>query len=162
VVGVRLGRHLCAIAATAVAGLCGVWLMVSPWTLGLPQPGSGWGGAVLTDFWTGLGVVVVSALTMALYGGTLAAALRRAGLLPRPERRPVLEAEEPTPAEANGHADGLGRALPEAAPRPAPAAAGSANLDDILMPIATALLSDLVQRRAAQGAAQRAEGGERS
>lgn len=164
----RLGRHLSALAATGLAGICGVWLMVGPWTLGYPQPAGAWGSAVLLDFWTGLGVVLVASVTLIVYSGALAGALRAAGLIEeRPRPRPVLEegaaanglAEAPA-AAAEPDTNGTPRAPQAVRPAGATAAAGGVNLDEMLVPIATALLSDLVARRAVPPAPERSAGGE--
>jgi hypothetical protein len=147
----RLGRHLWALGATGVGLLAGIWLMVDPWVLAYPRPSGGWGPETLTDFWTGLAVVVVSGVTLVLYGVGVRAELEARGLVPaRPRPAPAAAPVPARPAaEVNGRA---------AEPRPAPPAA-PANLDEVLVPIATALLTDLVRRRAAQEAQGKGAGG---
>ncbi len=149
----RVGRYVSALAATSVAVAAGIWLLVAPWVLSYPQQASGWGPQVLTDFWTGMAVLVLAFLALALYGGTAARALRA----------PVASAATAAVAEPTGDEDAAPvpeampaqngaahepAAPPPVAPAPAPATA-SGTLDDMLVPIATALLSDLVKRRAA-------------
>lgn len=150
----RLGRHLSAFAATGLALLTGVWLLVSPWVLDYPRPASAWGAPTLIAFWTGAGVVAVSAVTLLLYAATLAAALRRlagaAAARPAPavvgsraarrhRARSAAAAAPPRGVAAEDRADS------EAAARPV------ANVDEVLVPLATALLADLVRRRSAAG-----------
>ena len=135
----RVGRLVSAIAATTVAFLCGVWLMVAPWILGYPRPASGWGDQVRTDFWTGVAVVFLSGLGFVWYGLGIRRALQPAA--PPTERA---GGGAPTP-EVSGRGG-----LPAASPTQLHVPPG-ADLEDILVPIATALLSDLVQRGEQRG-----------
>lgn len=158
----RLGRHLSALAATTLALLAGIWLMLAPWVLGYPRPAGAWGSETLTDFWSGLGILVVAAVTLVLYGAGLTADLRRAGVLaPRPAPPPPLVGE----ASLNG-VNGVGRAAarpPIQAMGPGdPTGGGTGDFEELLVPLATALLSDLVKRRSAAGAGPTSgDGGER-
>lgn len=161
----RLASHVCALAATVLALLAGAWLTVSPWVLGVPQPAAGWGAQTLTDFWTGLGVTLAAGITLALYGGSLAAAVRRAGVVAAPSPRSLGSAARPdrgagsSPASGQASGDGAGArnelaaltgagAAPAAGTAPPAPHPGAVDLDDVLVPLAAALLSDLVQRRA--------------
>lgn len=150
----RLGRHLSALAATTLALLAGIWLMLAPWVLGYPRPAGAWGSETLTDFWSGLGIVVVAAVTLVLYGAGLTADLRRAGVIaPRAAPAPPLVGE----ASLNGMnaVNGVGGAAarpPIQGTGPSdPAGGATADFEELLVPLATALLSDLVKRRGAAG-----------
>lgn len=123
----------------------GIWVTVAPSVLGYPQPAGAWGGSVLNDFWTGLGIVVTSGLALALYGATLRAQLLQAGVIAAaPPRR-----EEPAGLGAASSAD-EGRRTTARGPLQEEPRAGSPSVegvDDLLAPIATALPSELLQRR---------------
>lgn len=140
---VRLGRHLSALAATGIALLAGIWLMVAPWVLGYPQPVSAWGAETLTDFWSGLGIAAVAVISLMLYGGALSAELRRAGVVIAPPPRPASP-----DASLDGLAPGDARATAQRVDGQQGAGATAGDLDQILLPMATALLADLVKRRA--------------
>jgi hypothetical protein len=159
----RLGRHLSALATTVVALGAGMWVMLAPWVLGYPEPAGGWGGQVLNDFWTGLGIVAFAGLALGLYGATLGAELRRTGVLaPSPPRRASPEAAgDGALAASNGEWAAAHALAPDAA-RAEDGAPLRADLDDLLVPLARVLLSDLVQRRGRQPAGGVAgQGGER-
>lgn len=112
-----------------------------------------------TDFWSGAVVLFLSALGFVGYG--------------RGIRRELRPARLATPAEQGPDAPGRrrgGAVVPTSAAPPHGQAAGGtepsqapprADLDDVLVPIATALLSDLVQRGEQRGgqSGQSGEGG---
>lgn len=146
---VRVGKHLAAFSATTLALLAGTWLLLAPWILGY-QAGvtSGWTNATLTDFWTGVGVVVLAAVTLSLYAGTLLQELREKGLLSQRRRTAFSAVSE---EGANGLA---ARGAPGAAPAAvsgarADARSEAADIDRMLLPLAAALLADLTKRQGA-------------
>lgn len=152
----RVGRFVSAIAATMIALLAGIWLMVAPWLLGYPRPTAAWGDPVLIDFWTGVAVIVLAALALTAYGRVSARALKPVGAHVRARHADEVSATvarvEETPPAGNAAEP------PRAAP--APQVPASAELDDILVPIATALLSDLA-KRVETPSSQASEGGAR-
>jgi hypothetical protein len=74
---VRLARQAIGLGVSTLSLLAGFWLIAAPWLLGY-QAGiaSGWSGVTLTQFWTGIGVVVAAALTLWGYAAALVAEVR--------------------------------------------------------------------------------------
>lgn len=93
----RLGRSIAAAAGSVTIALIGVFLGVSPWLAGLNNGRTGWSAATKTDFWSGMGLLVVGAVTLALYQRRLARDLELAGVI---SRKPILEADAAEPAPA--------------------------------------------------------------
>lgn len=93
----RLGRSISAVAGTSAIAVAGLFLGLSPWLAGWRHGGS-WSLATKTDFWSGLGLVVVSLAAMMLYRAGLTRDLAAAGII---SRKPTLEetSEAPAPAE---------------------------------------------------------------
>lgn len=129
----RLGRHLAAFSATAVALLAGIWLVCAPWVLGY-QAGTGpWSTATTSDFWSGIACLVLAGVALLLYSRSLTEALYRAHVL-----RPKVRVVPSTPTQESV-TPGSGPALGSA----------TQNLDELLVPIAHALLQDLQKRQQA-------------
>jgi hypothetical protein len=59
--------------------LAGAWLMLAPFALGYQPSGAAWVNATVTDFWTGVILLVISLVGLLLYGLGLTAELRRLG-----------------------------------------------------------------------------------
>lgn len=133
----RVGRYVSALAATTGALLAGIWLITAPWVLRYPRPASGWGSMVLTDFWTGIVIVVLAGLTFALYGRQIARAFQTDSL-------PQEEITEPD-STANPVTEAPIAPTEPEAPRTTVLSVAP-DIDELLVPIATALLTDLVQR----------------
>jgi hypothetical protein len=75
-----------------LVGLAGGWLVLSPWALGLQTGGSGWADATKSEVGTGLFLVLVALIGLAVVVGDVLARFREVGLIrPRP-------APEPEPA----------------------------------------------------------------
>ena len=66
-------------------GLAGGWLMLSPWALGQQTSGKDWTSVTRTEFFTGLGLVVLAVLGLGLLVMQVLRALREAGVLAPPE-----------------------------------------------------------------------------
>jgi len=62
-------------------GLAGGWLMLSPWALGQQASGKDWTSVTQADFFTGLGLVILSALGLGLVAAQSVAVLRQAGVV---------------------------------------------------------------------------------
>ena len=62
-------------------GLAGGWLMLSPWALGQQPSGKDWTSVTRTEFFTGLGLVVLAVLGFGLLVMQILNALREAGIL---------------------------------------------------------------------------------
>jgi hypothetical protein len=66
---------------TLTVGLAGGWLMLSPWALGQQPSGKDWTSVTQTEFFTGLGLVVLAVLGAALVGMQAIRGLRQTGVL---------------------------------------------------------------------------------
>ena len=61
---------------SAVAGLAGGWLALSPWALS-EQPSSGdWTNVTQTQFWTGIGLIALAVICLVMVAAQLVGALR--------------------------------------------------------------------------------------
>ncbi len=158
----RYGRYVSALAATTIALLAGVWLITAPWVLRYPRPVSGWGSMVLTDFWTGTAVVVLTAVTFMLYGRQIAHAFWTQSLPAAEVTEPVAtpRAATPTPDAPTDEATDTSANPAEPEKIPATVALAAADIDELLVPIATALLTDLAQRRGIDGNHARSKEGD--
>jgi hypothetical protein len=100
-------------------GLAGGWLMLSPWALGQQPSGKDWTSVTQTEFFTGLGLVVLAILGLGLVASQAISALREAGVLGRREtpgsareaRRASDGASPPDSAELETALVGLAQAL---------------------------------------------------
>ncbi|MCL4543288.1 MAG: hypothetical protein M1118_01610 [Chloroflexi bacterium] len=120
-----------------LVSVAGLWLMLAPFAFGYQRGGANWADSTKNDFWMGLGIALVSLLGVALFTRSVVAELRRVGVIkPHPAPQPV-PAPEAQPAMA---------AMPGARP-----AASTSDLERVLLPMATALLADIAERRASQG-----------
>ncbi|NMP23451.1 hypothetical protein [Sulfobacillus harzensis] len=126
----RTGRSIAAMSGSVAGSLVGLFLTVSPWMSRLNHANGSWTLATKTDFWSGLGVLVVGLVSMALYQGGLRREMAAVGLV---SRRPRVEETE---------------AVPEAA---APAAS-PAITDEQLLALVNSMVEDLEQRQPQQPA----------
>jgi hypothetical protein len=123
-----------------IVGLAGGWLMLSPWALGQQPSGKDWTSVTQTEFFTGLGLVVLAILGLGLVASQAISVLRESGVLGRSRARaPAREARRasdgasaPDPAELETTLVGLAQALtrelesaPASTPSPRPAHADS-------------------------------------
>jgi hypothetical protein len=119
--------------AGALGGmLAGAWLMLAPFALAYQPSGAGWADPTYTDFWSGLAILVVSLIGLILYAVGLVGDLRRQGIIERretPEAQQVQAAGMPA-TQAGGEVAG-----------------GSGDIEQILLPLVTAMLEDMQNRR---------------
>ncbi|ABG03586.1 hypothetical protein Rxyl_0615 [Rubrobacter xylanophilus DSM 9941] len=128
-----MAKYVVGAFGALLGAFAGVWLMVAPFALAYQPEGAGWADPTLTDFWTGVVVLAVSAAGLAAYSLGLAEELRERGVLPR-RRGPS-----------------------------APAAPGAPPPDDLeraLMPLIGAMLRDLQEEQRRRDRAAGAEGGD--
>ncbi len=59
-------RSVVALAWSLITGLVGGWLMLTPWSLGELTPGGGWTSVARTEFFSGLGLVLLSGACLAV------------------------------------------------------------------------------------------------
>jgi Ca2+/H+ antiporter len=115
-----------AVGALLVA-LVGAWLMLAPFALAYQGSGANWSDPTYVDFWTGLPLMVVSVVGLALYVSGLVEELRRRGIMRRPYAAP---AEQPQASSApEGNASGSKK-----------------NIEQILLLLVTAMLKDMQER----------------
>jgi hypothetical protein len=102
-----------------IVGLAGGWLMLSPWALGQQPPAKDWTSVTQTDFFTGLGLVVLAILGFGLVASQAISLLRESGVLGRSQtrasgreaRRAADGASSPDSAELETILAGLAQAL---------------------------------------------------
>ncbi len=147
----RIGRSIAAVSGSAAGSLVGLFLMISPWTAHLNRANGSWSLATKTDFWSGLGVLVVSLASWLLYQGSLRREMVEAGVI-TPEAR-VEESDapsEPTSAPAGPISDENLLALVNAMVNDLeghesepPQVSQKAPSEDDLVRLATALLAEI-------------------
>jgi hypothetical protein len=107
--------------------LAGAWLMLAPFALAYQNSGADWADPTYVDFWTGLPLLVVSLVGLILYVSGLVEELRRRGIMRRPYAEPARQ--------------------PQAPDEPSDDASGSENnMEQILLPLVTAMLKDMQER----------------
>jgi hypothetical protein len=107
--------------------LIGTWLMLAPFALAYQGSGADWADPTYVDFWTGLPLLVISVVGLILYASGLVEELRRRGIMPRP------------------YAASPGQ--PQAPGSPPENATGSENsMEQVLLPLVTAMLKDMQER----------------
>ena len=107
--------------------LAGAWLMLAPFALAYQNSGADWADPTYVDFWTGLPLLVVSLVGLILYVSGLVEELRRRGIMRRPYAEPAGQ--------------------PQAPGEPSDDASGSENnMEQILLPLVTAMLKDMQER----------------
>jgi hypothetical protein len=115
----RLGRTIAAVAGSLAVTLTGLFLGISPWLWGLNDGRHAWSLATKTDFWSGLGLVVVGLVALVGYRQSLMKELEWAGIL---SRTPVVDA-----VADESRAEGSAAPL----------------TDDLLLALATSLVKDM-------------------
>lgn len=118
----RIGRSIAAVSGSAAGSLVGLFLMVSPWISGIDNGHGSWSLATKTDFWSGLGIVVVGLAGIMMYRAGLSRELEAAGVVSR-----RVQLEEPAP--------------------PVPAAEPSPMTDEALLALATSVVNDMHQQQ---------------
>ncbi|QDP98234.1 hypothetical protein FOE78_22075 [Microlunatus elymi] len=127
-------RRLAGAVASCLALLAGLWLILSPFALGLQPKDVDWTHQTVTDVWSGIGLGVLGLLGMIIFAAALMTNLQERGLAePRAARRGPAEAADESPAAAP--------AAPATTPAP------SSDLDKLLSPLVAALTEDLQRER---------------
>jgi hypothetical protein len=129
-------RVVLAMTWTAMTGLAGGWLVLSPWALGEQTSTGSWTVVTSAQVRTGLGLLALAVLGLGLVIAEGVSALRKAGALRR--RTPVPQAGE----RQSGFRDQPAVPLPE-------------DLDRAMIALANALATELGRDRPA-GDAERA------
>jgi hypothetical protein len=110
--------------------LIGAWLMLAPFALAYQPSGVDWADPTYTDFWSGLAILVISLIGLIMYALGLVGELRRRGIIERREEVP--EAQQ---VQAAGMPVGGGSQV------------GSGEIEQILLPLVTAMLKDMQDQR---------------
>ena len=123
-------KYLIGMAGALAGMLIGGWLMLAPFALAYQPSGADWANPTYTDFWSGLAIVVVSLIGLIMYVAGLFGELRRRGIIERREEVP--EAQQ---VQAAGMPVGGG------------AQDSSGEIEQILLPLVTAMLKDMQDQR---------------
>ena len=115
-----------------LGALAGAWLMLAPFALAYQSSGADWADPTFVDFWTGLPLLIVSVVGGILYVSGLVEELRRRGVMRRPYAEPAGQ--------------------PQASAEPSNGATGSENnMEQVLLPLVTAMLKDMQERDRGRG-----------
>ena len=117
----------------ALGGMfAGAWLILAPFALAYQPSEAEWVDPTYVDFWTGLALLVISLFGLVMYIVGLTGELRRRGII---EAREVPEAQQ---VQAAGmpvtQAGGVDQV-------------GSKDIEQILLPLVTAMLKDMQDQR---------------
>lgn len=121
-----MAKYVIGATGALLGALVGAWLMLAPFALAYQNSGADWADPTFVDFWTGLPLLIVSVAGLVLYVSGLVEELRRRGIM----RRPYV-----TPTEQ-----------PQAPGDPAQNASGPDNMEQVLLPLVTAMLKDMQER----------------
>jgi hypothetical protein len=126
-------KYVLGATGALLTALAGVWLMLAPFALAYQGSGADWADPTYVDFWTGLPLLVISVAGLILYISGLVEELRRRGIMRRPYAPERSQAPPDTP----------------------PGNASENNVEQILLPLVTAMLKDMQEReRERDGARQ--------
>ena len=120
-------KYVIGATGALLGALAGAWLMLAPFALAYQSSGADWADPTFVDFWTGLPLLIVSVVGVILYVSGLVEELRRRGIMRRPYAEPAGQ--------------------PQAQCEPSAADSGSENnMEQILLPLVTAMLKDMQER----------------
>jgi hypothetical protein len=122
-------KYVIGAAGALLGALAGLWLMLAPFALAYQGSGADWADPTYVDFWTGLPLLVVSVVGSILYISGLVEELRRRGIV----RRPYAASAE----------------QPQGSPQ-ANASSQENNMEQVLLPLVTAMLKDMQERDGAR------------
>ncbi|HKH58754.1 MAG TPA: hypothetical protein VKA20_09485 [Rubrobacter sp.] len=129
-------KYVIGATGALLGALAGVWLMLAPFALAYQGSGADWADPTYVDFWTGLPLLVVSLVGSILYISGLVEELRRRGIVRRPYAAPAGQPQAQGPPQAN-------------------ASNQDNNMEQVLLPLVTAMLKDMQERdRERDGARQ--------
>jgi heme exporter protein D len=115
--------------------LIGAWLMLAPFALAYQPSGADWADPTKTDFWTGLAILVISLVGLVMYAVGLIGELRRRGIIEQRKEAPQEDQQTAQQVQAAGMPAGGGTQ------------AGSGDMEQILLPLVTAMLKDMQDQR---------------
>jgi hypothetical protein len=118
-------KYVIGATGALLGALAGVWLMLAPFALAYQGSGADWADPTFVDFWTGLPLLVVSLVGSILYVSGLVEELRRRGIMRRPYAAPAEQPQGSPQANASSQEN---------------------NMEQVLMPLVTAMLKDMQER----------------
>lgn len=135
------GRHLVGLFTSVLCLLAGLWLLLGAWILGLVPQSGAWPGVAVFNVGSGAGITLAGLLALILYARPLTAEL-------------AVTQETGDPSGPDGALPLRRRArrrsplaTSQALPAPVASAKARDDAEDVLLPIASALLSDIVRQR---------------
>ena len=124
-----MSKYLVGMIGALGGMLVGGWLMLAPFALAYQSSGADWADPTYTDFWSGMAILVISLIGLASYVLGLLAELRRRGIIEERIEPPQLQqAQAATPV------------VPIRGETPT---GGGKNVEQILLPLVTAMLKDM-------------------
>jgi hypothetical protein len=123
-----MAKYVIGAVGALLGALAGAWLMLAPFALAYQNSGADWADPTYVDFWTGLPFLVVSLAGVVLYVLGLVEELRQRGIM----RRPYVATPTEQPQVPGGPPDN--------------ASAAENNMEQILLPLVTAMLKDMQER----------------
>lgn len=134
-------KYLIGMAGALAGMLVGGWLILAPFALAYQSSGAEWADPTYADFWSGLAILVISLIGMIMYAVGLFEELRRQGIIERreePEGQQVQAAGMPARAGIQG---------------------GSGEIEQVLLPLVTAMLKDMQDQRRREENGEASQGG---
>jgi hypothetical protein len=122
-------KYVIGAAGALLGALAGLWLMLAPFALAYQGSGADWADPTYVDFWTGLPLLVVSVVGSILYISGLVEELRRRGIVRRPYAAPAEQPQGSPQANASSQEN---------------------NMEQVLLPLVTAMLKDMQERDGAR------------
>ena len=122
-------KYVTGAAGALLGALAGLWLMLAPFALAYQGSGADWADPTYVDFWTGLPLLVVSVVGSILYISGLVEELRRRGIVRRPYAAPAEQPQGSPQANASSQEN---------------------NIEQVLLPLVTAMLKDMQERDGAR------------
>jgi hypothetical protein len=118
-------KYVIGATGALLGALAGVWLMLAPFALAYQGSGADWADPTYVDFWTGLPLLVVFLAGSILYASGLVEELRRRGIMRRPYAPPAAQPQASPQDDASGQEN---------------------NMEQVLLPLVTAMLKDMQER----------------
>ena len=120
-------KYVVGATGALLVALIATWLMLAPFALAFQGSGADWADPTYVDFWTGLPLLVISVAGLILYASGLVEELRRRGIMRRPYAAPPGQPQVPGSPPEN-------------------AWGSENNLEQVLLPLVTAMLKDMQER----------------
>jgi cytoskeletal protein RodZ len=128
-------KYFIGMVGALVGALVGGWLMLAPFALGYQPSGAAWADPTITDFWSGLGILVISVVGLVMYAVGLVGELRQRDIIEQRSEAPQEDQQAAQQVQAAGMPVGGGTQ------------AGSGDMEQILLPLVTAMLKDMQDQR---------------